>query len=110
MNQDSWDDLVAISRQIVRQRLLGLAMVAIPCMGASSYAGYRIAQWRGNSDDARRVASDTSKGTRDRVHAIEGMRRDATLTLDALKSMAAEPGSVGEHAENALRHLRFRFR
>ena len=94
--------------RILRQ--FAVAVVILSLLGAAGRIIYRVGQWRGNSEAARHVAGSLASPDRDRVQAIEGMRRDAGLTIETLQQLAAQPGEVGQQARNALAHLRARLR
>jgi hypothetical protein len=91
-------------------RCLGLALIVLPCLGAASAIGYRVAQWRGNSEAARCVATNAHASNVERVQALEGLRRDAAMTIAVLRQMAEEHGELGAQARNALDHLLTRLR
>lgn len=110
MNTERWEEAGRVRHRLRWVRWIGLAVVACTLMGAAGRAGYRLAVWQVTGDSARCVAGNAHAPTADRVQAIVGMQRDVGLHVALLHQMAQEPGEVGEHARNALAHLRERCR
>lgn len=103
-------DIGRTRRRLGWLRRLGVALVALPLLAAAGTVGYRVAQWRGNSEAARCVATNAHAAEAERVQALVGMRRDIDLSIAVLLQMAEEPGEVGQQARNLLAHLRERCR
>lgn len=110
MNVERWDQVKRMHRRMIGLRCLGLALIVLPCLGAASAIGYRVAQWRGNSEAARCVAANEHAPDAERTQAVVGMRRDIDLSLAVLRQLAKEPGEIGQQAQNALAHLAERVR
>ena len=111
MNTREWGgDIARTRRRLGWLRRLGVAMVALPLLAAAGTVGFKVAQWRGNSEAARCIATNAHAAETERVQAMVGMRRDIDLSIAVLHQMAKEPGAVGEQARLLLQHVRERCR
>jgi hypothetical protein len=111
MIRETWEeDIRRTRRRLGWLRRLGIALIIVPCLAAAGTVGYRVAQWRGNSEAARCVAVNAHAPDAERVQAIEGMRRDVAMTIAVLRQLASEPGDIGEQARTALSRLQERIR
>ncbi len=105
-----WEDLEPVRRRLRWLRALCITLAVGSLMAAAGKAGYRMALWKATGEAARCVAGNGHAPPEDRVQAIVGIQRDRGLHVALLQQMAQEPGEIGEHARNALTHLRERLR